>query len=193
VILAGFAGAADILIDRQVSNQFVAKMNEKNALVPKEVNAEEAQFGCNWPNMFDFAAGDDAEIRLFSPSGRLLCSQNTDPKTLAPLNRPAFTAPTRPATYDQLGYRVMVQDISWKNGKRVDHGRLLYAQPRSATSGLTSEIRLSLILGVLGGTLLAMVAGLYVARRAMRPITELTDAAREIERTRDPSLRIPHP
>jgi signal transduction histidine kinase len=27
----------------------------------------------------------------------------------------------------------------------------------------------------------------------MRPITELTDAAREIERTRDPSRRVPHP
>jgi two-component system OmpR family sensor kinase len=40
---------------------------------------------------------------------------------------------------------------------------------------------------------LALLAGLFVSARAMRPIVELTDAAREIERTRDPSLRIPHP
>jgi len=46
---------------------------------------------------------------------------------------------------------------------------------------------------VLGGAILALLAGLYVARRAMRPIAELTDAAREIERTRDPSRRLPFP
>jgi signal transduction histidine kinase len=38
-----------------------------------------------------------------------------------------------------------------------------------------------------------LLAGLYVARRAMRPIAELTEAAREIERTRDPSRRLPFP
>ena len=41
--------------------------------------------------------------------------------------------------------------------------------------------------------MLALLAGLATAQRAMRPIVELTDAAREIERTRDPSRRIPHP
>jgi signal transduction histidine kinase len=55
------------------------------------------------------------------------------------------------------------------------------------------RIRLFLLLGVLGGTLLALLAGLATAQRAMRPIAELSDAAREIERTRDPSRRIPHP
>ena len=48
-------------------------------------------------------------------------------------------------------------------------------------------------LGVLGGAALALLAGLATARRAMSPITELTEAAREIQRTRDPSLRVPHP
>jgi HAMP domain. len=37
------------------------------------------------------------------------------------------------------------------------------------------------------------LAGLATAQRATRPIVELTLAAREIERTRDPSLHIPHP
>ena len=50
-----------------------------------------------------------------------------------------------------------------------------------------------LLLGVLGGTVLALLAGLFVAARAMRPIVELTDAAREIERTRDPSRQHPPP
>jgi two-component system OmpR family sensor kinase len=54
-------------------------------------------------------------------------------------------------------------------------------------------VRIFLGGGVLGGAILAMLAGLLVAQRAMRPVVELTEAAREIERTRDPSLRIPRP
>ena len=50
-----------------------------------------------------------------------------------------------------------------------------------------------LAFGVLGGALLALLAGLATARRAMEPIAELTAAARRIERSRDPSERIPHP
>ena len=50
-----------------------------------------------------------------------------------------------------------------------------------------------LLLGVVGGTILALLAGLATAQRATRPIAELTLAAREIERTRDPSRHIPHP
>ena len=50
-----------------------------------------------------------------------------------------------------------------------------------------------LLLGVLGGTVLALLGGLATAARAMRPIVQLTDAAREIERTRDPRLRLPVP
>ena len=41
--------------------------------------------------------------------------------------------------------------------------------------------------------MLALLAGLANAQRAMRPIAQLTEAAREIERTRDPSRHVPHP
>jgi two-component system, OmpR family, sensor kinase len=48
-------------------------------------------------------------------------------------------------------------------------------------------------MGVLGGTLLAFLAGLWVGRRAMRPIAGLTRAAREVARTRDPDVTLPRP
>ena len=54
-------------------------------------------------------------------------------------------------------------------------------------------MKLFLGFGVLGGAVLALLAGLATARRAMEPIAELTAAAREIERTRDPSATIPRP
>jgi signal transduction histidine kinase len=46
---------------------------------------------------------------------------------------------------------------------------------------------------VLGGSLLALLAGLATARRAMEPIAALTAAAREVERSRDPVVRIERP
>ena len=46
---------------------------------------------------------------------------------------------------------------------------------------------------MLGGTFLALLAGLATAQRAIRPIKELTKAASEIERTRDPSRHVPLP
>ena len=54
-------------------------------------------------------------------------------------------------------------------------------------------MKVFLAFGVLGGALLALLAGLATARRAMEPITELTAAARRIEHSRDPSLNLPHP
>jgi len=70
---------------------------------------------------------------------------------------------------------------------------LQYARSRSPIEDTVGELWLFLGLGVLGGTVLALLAGLAVAGRAMRPISSLTAAAREIATTRDPSRRLPMP
>ena len=62
-----------------------------------------------------------------------------------------------------------------------------YARRISDVQATANRVKLFLGLGVLGGAALALLAGLATARRAMEPIAELTAAAREIERTRDPS------
>ncbi|MGI8945456.1 MAG: ATP-binding protein [Thermoleophilaceae bacterium] len=68
-----------------------------------------------------------------------------------------------------------------------------YAKPKQSLETTVARVRLFLGLGVLGGTLLAFLAGLAVARRAMRPIAGLTRAAREVARTRDPTIELPKP
>ena len=70
---------------------------------------------------------------------------------------------------------------------------MLYAEPLSNLNETVREVGSTSRVEVLVGTILALLAGLLVAQRAMRPVVELTEAAREIERTRDPTLRIPHP
>ena len=68
-----------------------------------------------------------------------------------------------------------------------------YARKLSDVEATANRVRVFLGLGVIGGAALALLAGLATAKRAMAPITRLTDAASAIARTRDPSLRIPHP
>src|SRR4051794_20395322 len=68
-----------------------------------------------------------------------------------------------------------------------------YGRRVSDVQATANRVKLFLGLGVLGGAALALLAGLATARRAMEPIAELTEAAREIERTRDASLKVPRP
>src|SRR5215211_1145204 len=72
----------------------------------------------------------------------------------------------------------------------------LYVEFARSTESLDATINrlwLFLGLGVLGGTVLAALAGIAIAGRAMRPVSTLTATAREIASTRDPSRRMPEP
>jgi len=62
-----------------------------------------------------------------------------------------------------------------------------YGKPTDNLHATIDRVRFFLLLGVLVGTLFAFLAGFWVARRAMRPISGLTKAAREVARTRDPA------
>jgi two-component system, OmpR family, sensor kinase len=70
---------------------------------------------------------------------------------------------------------------------------LQYAESEDDLEQTIARLWLLLGLGVLGGSALALLAGLAVANRAMQPISGLTAAAREIAMTRDPSVRLPEP
>ena len=72
-------------------------------------------------------------------------------------------------------------------------GWVQYAETEASVQTTINRVRLFLAFGVLGGTALAFLGGLLVARRAMRPISGLTRAAREVARTRDPDIRLPKP
>ena len=68
-----------------------------------------------------------------------------------------------------------------------------YGRKVSDLEATVRRIRLFLALGVFGGTLLALAAGLMLSRRALKPIADLTATAREIARTGDPDRRVPRP
>ena len=92
----------------------------------------------------------------------------------------------------QIGdYEVAAQEVLTQRVRRCPLLRPVRARPtmtsmrRSGGSGSCSAPVSS------GVRLLALLAGLAVAGRAMQPISSLTAAAREIAATRDPSLRLP--
>ncbi|HEX2415724.1 MAG TPA: HAMP domain-containing sensor histidine kinase [Thermoleophilaceae bacterium] len=72
-------------------------------------------------------------------------------------------------------------------------GWVQYAKTERSVQQTINRVRAFLAFGVLGGTALAFLGGLLVARRAMRPIAGLTRAAREVARTRNPDVRLPKP
>ena len=89
---------------------------------------------------------------------------------------------TRPGPFGSIGQPV-AEAVGW----------VQFAKPKATVNRTINRVRLFLAFGVLGGTLLAFLGGLYVAQRAMRPIAGLTRAAREVARTRDPDITLPKP
>jgi two-component system OmpR family sensor kinase len=72
-------------------------------------------------------------------------------------------------------------------------GYIQYARSDERVSETITKLWLLIVGGLLAGTALAILGGLALASRAMRPIAALTSTAREITRTRDLSQRLPPP
>jgi signal transduction histidine kinase len=203
VILAAFAAIVGVLTDRQVVGQFNREVNTAADGLQQGLDRK-LHFAPGLPllencnqnvHLIDYASAEHAQIRIFDEGTRdLLCTQ-TEVKikgAKAPLDVPIFrNLPSQSSgTFTAAGYRVAVRELS---AQPVGQLILLYARPVSDVTHTLARVRVFLLLGVLGGTVLALLAGLATAQRAMRPIAQLTDAAREIERTRDPRQRLPHP
>jgi two-component system OmpR family sensor kinase len=146
-------------------------------------------------SLSDFVAAEHAQIRIFDQFGREVCSQDKFTiNGIRPTNdRPTFHPPNAPGTFEQGGYLTVVHQLNTAGLPTRRHVWLLYAVPLSNLDRALARVRVFLVLGVLGGTVLALLAGLATAARAIRPIVELTGAAREIERTRDPRRHVPLP
>jgi signal transduction histidine kinase len=72
-------------------------------------------------------------------------------------------------------------------------GYIQYARSDDHVDATVAKLWLLIAIGILGGTALAVLAGVALAGRAMKPIASLTSSAREIAATRDPSRRLPQP
>jgi two-component system OmpR family sensor kinase len=188
VILCGFAVIVGLLTTRQIRVQFDDSVREtadylqSRARVSFDLQTGEPSCG----RLGDLASGENAKLRVYllTQPAHLMCAYG-GARPLSPRYSLDGSFPN-----DQRGYRVEVRQL---NVDPVGQAVLIYARPLSAIDRTAAKVRFFLILGVLGGSGLALLAGLMVARRAMAPIERLTASAREIERTRDPGRHVPQP
>ena len=203
VILASFAVIVGALTNRQVRSQFDDQLSRSvdqlvsNQLDKKLTISPFDTANCRSVALGPFASAEQAQIRIFdSADSRLLCTQTDIRSRHKAIQTPLFKsppAPNRRSPFNESAYRVVVRDGI---RARTPHGAeitLVYAQPLSNVNRTLARVQAFLLLGVLGGAVLALLAGLFVSERAMSPIKELTSAAREIGRTEDASRRIPRP
>jgi two-component system OmpR family sensor kinase len=186
VILCGFAAIVGVLTTGRIRDEFNREvvgsadtLEQKVRLRPYLTDRGETKLRREKgsPQLDDYAAAQNAAIRIITQGGYPL---------FATAKAPNF-GPAVAQSIETSGWRVETRPTN------VQGLYLQYARRLSDVRATVNRVRLFLALGVLGGALLALLAGLAVARRAMGPITELTDAARRITRTRDPSARIPRP
>ena len=192
LILLAFAIVVGTLTTQRLEEDFNARVNSSAAdlatqvgdnvfLLPSKgritINAQARQL------LRAFAAPDHAVISIYDVDGT---------RRYVTPGAPRATALPIPGTaIDVGGYR-----IETTTSRLTADGTQLtvqYGRPLSEVASTKARIRLLLGLGVLGGALFALVAGLLVARNAMRPIALLTTTARKVARTRDPEQQVPQP
>jgi two-component system, OmpR family, sensor kinase len=189
VILCGFAAIVGVLTTRQIQQEFSRRVADSANELSRDVklkldvrsDGSTVPRKVSGPSLSDYARSQDAAVRIITPSGDYVTGSRGAP-SFGP-----FIA--RRANVD--GWRVESRPV-----ELLGYAKPLviqYAQRLSTVQATANRVKVFLAFGVLGGGLLALLAGLATARRAMEPIAELTVAAREVERSRDPAVRIPRP
>jgi two-component system OmpR family sensor kinase len=189
VILCGFAVIVGILTTRQIHEDFRREVAESADRLARQAQLQLDYDENRNPivravpgtiDLEDFASSSGAAIRVITVDDLVGFSTTKAPDFGPPVAR----------TDEIDGWRVETREVDVQGSPPW---ALQYARRISDVQDTANRVKVFLAFGVLGGTLLALLAGLATARRAMEPIAELTAAARRIEHSRDPSERIPHP
>jgi signal transduction histidine kinase len=142
--------------------------------------------------LFRLAAAGGAVLRLHDRVNNRVYAIRDSPR-LGPLHE---------GIRDVGRYRVIARSLFVRSLDSSDNFRgvprpldgavaaIQYGRPTGNLNATIDRVRFFLALGVIVGTLFAFLVGFFVARRAMRPISGLTNAAREVARTRDPARTV---
>jgi two-component system OmpR family sensor kinase len=195
VILSAFAVVIGQVTSSRVrsdfNNELAAAVDNLSDRVTLICDIPAGKCAPGGPDLRDFAAAGNATIRILWPDGRILDRTPGAPNF-------GLIFPTRSSKYAGLRVEVRkrpvkVVDPEGHASRVVVQMVLQYGRKVSDVEATVRRVRLFLTAGVLGGTLLALLGGVLLGRRAMVPVARMTTAARDIQRTRDPSKSIPQP
>ncbi|HEU4944354.1 MAG TPA: ATP-binding protein [Solirubrobacterales bacterium] len=184
VILLIFGAAIGEVASQRIRSDFNREVDGAAQTLAAElriVNTPTDSYLIQGPGLDDFALSNDATVRVFDASGELL-TQSTDAADLGP---------PREGVVSVGDMRVAAARIGGGSGTLT--GFVQYARRVDHLDATIERLWLFIAAGVLGGTLLASLAGAAIAGRAMRPISSLTATARKIAATGDPSSHMPEP
>jgi signal transduction histidine kinase len=185
VILVLFGAAIGQIATQRIRDDFNNEVHSAVQILASELEIVYPPFGepetREGPQLDAFALADDASVRVYDAQGNQI-NESAHAARLGPLKQ---------GLSDYHGMRVAAEPIL--NGSHVVTGFVQYGRSISHVEDTIDRVWLLIAAGILGGTLLAIFAGVAVAGRAMRPIASLTATARKIATTRDPSQRMPEP
>jgi two-component system OmpR family sensor kinase len=182
-ILLVFAGVIGHLTTQRIRNDFNREMHEAVTNLAAQARVIETPEGIlvRSPQLDDFALPNGAVVRIFDTTGHVHEATRHAPRLGVP----------RPGVSHVGDLRVISAPIVSSSGATV--GWVQYARSEEHVDSTIERLWLFIAAGVLGGVLLASLAGLAIANHAMRPIASLTASAGEIASTRDPSRHMPQP
>jgi signal transduction histidine kinase len=185
MILLLFGGLIGKIATERIRDDFNGEVSSAAKILAGQIQVVYPTFGGKaeprgGPQLDSFVLPDDASARIYDIEGNLIYASGKD--RLGPVKR---------GLADYRGLRVAAEPIL--DETRSVTGFVQYGRSLDHVEETIDRVWLLVFGGILVGTLLAVVAGVAIARRAMRPIASLTTAAREIATTQDPSQRMPEP
>jgi two-component system, OmpR family, sensor kinase len=180
VILLIFGGTIGQIATTRVRDDFNNEVRTAVESLEREIHIYYSALGEAevFPNsLAPYVATEDAKLRVYDRTGAEIRQYHAG--GLGP-------APQETGTVERNGMRIETAVVS-------GNGYVQYARSTAHVDATIDRIWLLVALGILGGTLLAALAGVAIASRAMRPIAALTASAREISETRDTSRHMPAP
>ena len=187
VILVLFGIAIGQIATQRIRSDFNNEVRSAVRILASETTVE-YPFGILYrgrigrrPQLDTFVRADGASVRVYDIHENLLAESKGSASMGAP----------EAGTSEYQGLRVATDAILGEDNEPV--GAVQYGRSIHHVEETVDRVWLLIGVGIFGGTLLAILAGVAIAGRAMRPIASLTATARKISNTRDPSQRMPKP
>jgi signal transduction histidine kinase len=181
-ILLVFGGTIGQIATTRIRDDFNGEVHNAVEILSSELEVVYSPLGepvLRGPELGPYVLPDDAAVRVFDTEGAELRGQN-----IQGLGKPEL------GSFEENGLRGETAVLEHEG---IGTGYVQYGRPTAHVDDTIDRIWLLIAVGILGGTLLASLAGVMIASRAMRPIAELTASAKEISETRDTSQHMPEP